>query len=79
MKIHAKIFGILRQRFSDYSPDQGLELEVQEGTTAGDLLAYLEISDHQEGVVIMKGRALKREDKLTDGDWVNIFHTMYGG
>jgi len=79
MKIKAKIFGNLLQRFPDYVPDQGLELEVQEGTTAGELLTYLRIPDHQEGILIMKGRLLKREDKLTHGDRVNIFQAVYGG
>ena len=79
MKIKAKIFGNLLLRFPDYVPDQGLELEVQEGTTAGELLTYLRIPDHQEGILIMKGRPLKKEDKLTHGDLVNIFQAVYGG
>jgi sulfur carrier protein ThiS len=79
MKIKAKVFGTLSQQFPDYSPEQGLELEIQEGTTAGDLLAYLKIPDPEGGIVILNGRPLKKEDELPPGGWVNVFQTMYGG
>lgn len=79
MKINVKVFGTLSQLFPDYNPDQGLEVDISEGTKVGDLLAYLKISDNQDGIVIMEGRFLSPDEKLTNGASVQIFQTMYGG
>jgi len=52
IKIKVKLFGTLGQRFPDYSPEKGLEVEISEGASVGDLLAHLKISGHQGGIVV---------------------------
>jgi sulfur carrier protein ThiS len=79
MKIKVKLFGTLGQRFPDYSPEKGLEVEISEGAEVGALLAHLRISNHQEGIVVQEGRFLSQEEKLTNGALVQVFQAMYGG
>lgn len=79
MKIKIKLFGTLGQRFSDYSPEKGLEVEISEGAKVGDLLARLKISHPQEGIVVQEGRFLALDEKLTNGTLVHVFQAMYGG
>jgi len=79
MKIKVKLFGTLGQRFPDYSPEKGLEVEISEGARVGDLLAHLKISGHQGGIVVREGRFLSPEERLTNGALVQVFQAMYGG
>jgi hypothetical protein len=79
MKVKVKIFGILAQRFPDYNPDQGLEIEISEGARVDELLAQPKISDNQGGGIILDGRPLKGTEKLPRGASVSIVQTMYGG
>jgi sulfur carrier protein ThiS len=79
MKLNVKLLGRLNNRYPDYLPDQGLEVEIADGSKVGDLLAHLEISASQGGVVIREGRILPKEETLTDGQGVTIFSAMYGG
>ena len=51
MEIRVKLFGTLSQRFPGYQPENGMEVEIQDGATVLDLLAHLEISKSQGGVV----------------------------
>lgn len=79
MRVRVSVFGTFRQRFPDYQPSQGMEVELTEGATVRDLLTLLGLPDSQEAVVIAGGRALKAEDRLHPGVPVNVMQAMSGG
>jgi sulfur carrier protein ThiS len=79
MKIQAKLFGTLSQRFPDYRHSEGLEIELPEGATVKDLLARLEVSAAQGAVVVAAGRILKADDKMQSGVPVQVLQSIYGG
>jgi sulfur carrier protein ThiS len=79
MKITVKLFGELKRKIPDYRPDKGLEMDIPEGSKVADLLALLGIPTSPGATVIMEGRVLPLEERLSHGSLVNIFHVMYGG
>ena len=79
MKITVKLFGTLSQNFTDYSPEQGLEVEIPEGSKVSDLLVLLKISDSQGGTVVRDGLFLSKEETLTSGSPIQIFQALFGG
>jgi sulfur carrier protein ThiS len=79
MKIKVKLFGQLRKDIPAYHHDQGLDLEISEGSTVADLMALLKISNPRTITAIMEGRVLSLEEKLINGSLINLFHVMYGG
>jgi sulfur carrier protein ThiS len=79
MKMRVKLYGTLSERFPDYQPTQGMEVEIPEGATVKDLLALLEISESQGATVIAEGRVLKADDKMPQGVLVNVLQAIGGG
>lgn len=79
MKVEVKLFGILGQRFPDYHHEHGMEVEIPDGARVKDLLAHLEISTSQGGIVSVDTRLMKPNDKLQNGALVNIFQPVFGG
>jgi sulfur carrier protein ThiS len=79
MKVRVGIFGTFRQRFPDYQPPQGMEIDLPEAATVRDLLTLLDLSESQEAVVIAGGRVLKADDRLQPGVRVNVMQTIGGG
>ena len=43
MKIRVILFGTLRKSFSDHDPLLGMEVEIPEGSTVGDLIAHIDL------------------------------------
>ena len=79
MKIRIKLFGTLPQRYPDYDPKQGLEVEIPEGAKVKDLLARLDISASDGGLVAVDNRVVQHDDELKDGVSVRIFQRAFGG
>jgi sulfur carrier protein ThiS len=79
MKMSVKLFGTLRERFPDYSHQQGIEVEIPDGATAKDLLSLLKISESNGAVVAVEGRILKRDDKIQQGVQAYVFQAIHGG
>ena len=77
--MQVKLYGTLGQRFPDYRPSQGMEVEIPDGATAKDLLALLEIPESQRAVVIAKGRIIKADDRMRRGVPVSVFQAIHGG
>jgi sulfur carrier protein ThiS len=64
------------------SPDQrsgGLEIELPDGGTVGELLLRLGIAEARGAVVIVEGRVRAVGDRLRSGDQVSIFQAIGGG
>lgn len=79
MKITLKLFGELKRKIPDYSPENGLEMDIPEGSKVADLLSLLGIPASPGATVIREGRVLPLEEKLINGSLINLFHVMYGG
>lgn len=79
MKVIVKLFGTLAQEFSGYNREEGMDIELPDGSKVKDLLAHLQILKSQGDVVSMRGRILKENDKLEDGALVYILQAVHGG
>ena len=79
MKIRVKLFGILPQRYPDYDSSQGLEVEIPEGASVKDLLARLEISASDGGLVAIDNLVVQHDHELEAGVSVRIFQRAFGG
>jgi sulfur carrier protein ThiS len=79
MKVIVKLYGTFRQRWPDYQPSQGMEVEMPEGAKATDLLALLDLPESRGAVVIAEGRILKMSDELQPGVPVSIMQSIAGG
>jgi sulfur carrier protein ThiS len=79
MKVRVKLFGTLPQRYPEYDPDDGLEVEIPDGARVKDLLAYLELSASDGGVAAIENLVVNVEEKLKEGVCVRIFQGAFGG
>lgn len=79
MKIRVELFGTLPKRFPDYDPATGMEIEMPEGASVGDLLARLHISSRESGVVAMEGKVAGPADPLREGVSVRVLQQVHGG
>ena len=79
MEVRVKLYGTLSQRFPDYQPSQGMQVEIPDGATAKDLLALLEIPESQGAVIVAEGRVLKGDDRIQCGVSVTVLQSIGGG
>jgi len=79
MRIQVILYGTLRKGFPDHNSTHGLEVELAEGSSAGDLVDHLEIPRSKLGLVSLGGVLVKADAKLTDGDCVRVFQPIAGG
>ena len=79
MKVWVKLFGTLPQRFPDYNPEHGLEVEIPDGSKVKDPLSHLELSASDSGIVAIDNLVVKADEKLKDGLCVRIFQRAFGG
>ncbi len=79
MKIHVKLFSILRQYCPDYDPEKGVVVELPGQASAADLIAFFKIPEKKAPVLSCNGRILKATDLLEDGCLVHIFQPVAGG
>ena len=79
MKVKIQLFGALGVKLSEYASPEGVEIELPENSTAGDILEYLKIPDSWGPAVAMNSRLLKHEDPVRDGAEIRIFQAVHGG
>ena len=79
MKVRVKLFGTLPQRYPDYDPVDGLEVEISDGASVKDRLAFLELSSSDGGVAAIENLVVNVEEKLKEGVCVRIFQGAFGG
>ena len=79
MKVWVKLFGTLPQRYPDYNPEHGFEVEIPDGAKVKDLLAHLELSASDSGIVAVDNLVVKANQILKDGVSVRIFQRAFGG
>ena len=80
MKVTVKLYSIFRLNYSDYNEKEGIQLDVEEGTTAADLIEMLEIDPQKVAMVCVNGEIKREKDlPLKEGDIVQIFPFFGGG
>lgn len=79
MKVKIQLFGALRGKLPEYASPEGIEIEMPDDSTAGDVLEYLKIPDSWGPAVAMNSRLLKHEDTIQDGAEIRIFQAVHGG
>ncbi|MCJ7545880.1 MAG: MoaD/ThiS family protein [Deltaproteobacteria bacterium] len=79
MNVRVKLFGLLPRRFPGYDPEKGMEVELPPEARVKDLLAQLDISKEEGGIVAVEGLVQKAEAELRDGSVLHVFHPIVGG
>jgi sulfur carrier protein ThiS len=79
LRIQVILFGTLRNGFPNHDSTHGLEVELTEGSSVGDLVDYLEIPRSRLGLVSVDGMLVKADAKLADHDCVRVFQPIAGG
>jgi molybdopterin converting factor small subunit len=88
MKIHVKLYATLTQSLSEailakynhgVSAGSRLEVDLPEGSTLADLVAYLDLPREQVKVIFVNAKARDLEYHLQPADEVGIFPPIGGG
>ena len=79
MKIRVILFGTLRKSFSDHDPVHGMEIEIPEGSTVGDLIAHIDLPAKKFGLVSVDGQLVKAGNLLQENAVVRVFQPIFGG
>lgn len=79
MKIEVKLFANLRDYLPPGSDKFTCALELDEGTTVGQVLTRLKIPESTPTIVLVNGIHRKVEDVLYPGDVLSVFPPVAGG
>jgi sulfur carrier protein ThiS len=79
MKVEIQLFGLLGKKIPEFASPKGIEIELPDESTAGDLLEYLKIPEEWGVAVAMDSRLLKNKDRVKDGAEIRIFQLVHGG
>ena len=79
MKISVRLYGTLGNHLSGHDPLNGMELEVPDDATAGDLLDQLDIPVKKVGIISVDGNLVKKSQPLRNGNVVRIYRPIAGG
>ena len=79
MKVTGKLYGTLTAEVSDYQHVQGLELDLPEGSSVGDLLDNLGIPQSKRPAAAIDGRIRQTDDRISDGAQIHVFQAVHGG
>jgi molybdopterin converting factor small subunit len=79
MKIRVRLLGLLSRDVESYNHANGLELEMQEGATYGDIVAALRLPPDKAGMFSVGGILKRRDEPVADGDEVHMFMPLSGG
>ncbi len=79
MKIQLVLYASLSQLLPSGSIGNTCTLELDEGTTVGDLLNELGITPDSPKIVFVNGRHADYETLLTNNDRVAVFPPIAGG
>ena len=79
LKIRIRLYGTLGNHISDHDPLNGMELEVPDNVTAGDLIDQLDIPRKKVGIISVDGNLVKKTHPLQSGNVVRIYRPIAGG
>jgi molybdopterin converting factor small subunit len=79
MKIRVRLLGLLSKEVSSYDTARGLEIDVPQGATYGDIITTLSLPPEKAGMFSVRGILKKRDEPMVEGDEVHIFMPLAGG
>ena len=79
MEAKIQLFGVLNKKLPEFGSPEGIEIELPDKSTAGDLLEYLKIPESWGTAVAMDSCLLKYEDRVRDGAEIRVFQPVHGG
>ena len=79
MRVEVRLFATLAPFLPPHSRDGAAELEIPEGSTVADVARRLGIPPDLARVVLVNGRDIGSEARLTARDVVTIFPPLAGG
>ena len=79
MKIKIQLFGVLGKKLPEFDSPEGIDIELPDSSTSGDLLNYMKISEDWGVAVAMDSRLLKHDDPMRDGAEIRLIQTVHGG
>ena len=79
MIIKVRLYGTLGNHVSGHDPLNGMEMEVPEGSTAGNLIDQLDIPLKKVGIISVDGNLAKKSQPLQSGNVVRVYRPIAGG
>lgn len=79
MSIYVNLSTTLRSFVPDYSPVDGLQLELAEPVSAGQLARNIGLPLSDIKIVMLNGRRSELDSVVRDGDRVGFFPAVGGG
>lgn len=79
MRVKLRLFATYRQYLPSKADSNTVEIEVQEGTSIGDLMSEYNIPQGAESVILLNGITPSLGDQVKEGDIVSAFPAMAGG
>jgi molybdopterin converting factor small subunit len=79
MKISVRLLGLLSKDVESYNHENGLEMDMPQGSTYGDIVAALSLPPDKAGMFSVGGILKKRDEAVAEGDEVHIFMPLSGG
>ena len=79
MMVKVLLFGVLGKKLPEFGSSEGVEIELKDETSAGDLLDYLKIPEDWGVTVAMDSRLLKYDDRIRDGAEIRLLQMVHGG
>ncbi len=79
IRVKVKLFATLRRYSPELGVGEGMEVELPEGATVGQLVNHLGLPADHVRVVFINGIARDESYTLSDGDEVGMFPPVGGG
>jgi molybdopterin synthase sulfur carrier subunit len=79
MQIEVKLFANFQEFLPPGSQKYGLTMEVEPGTTVGQVLETLKISESIPMITIVNGIHRRTDEALEPGDVLSVFPPVAGG
>lgn len=79
MKIRVKLFATFQKYLPEGSGLEGVEIDVDEGTTLKDLYRIFKLPEETPKITLVDGKHQKKDFVLTEGMTVSIFPPIAGG
>lgn len=79
IRVKVKLFATLRRYYPELGVGEGIDLELPEGATVGQLVQRLGLPSDHVRVVFVNGIARDDSHPLADGDEIGVFPPVGGG
>ena len=79
MKVEVRVFATLRRYFPGLGVGEPMNLDLPEGTTAGQLMERLGLPAEEVKVIMRNARQVEPDEVLQDGDRIAFIPPVAGG